>query len=153
MSISERRRAERVQRVYDFLQSESTLVLSVRDADGAVHSAPLFYFVAENLDMLWVSSDDSRHSTCLGAQPLTSVAVFRSTFEWRKITGVQMEGTSTTVYGPERLSLVQAYCARFHLGPVLSLAASRNTLYRFQPRWVRYIDNAKRLGYKFELTL
>lgn len=153
MSISERRRAERVRRVYEFLQTESTLVLSVRDAEGGVHSAPLFYFIAETLDLFWVSSDDSRHSVCLMSQPNTSVAVFRSTFEWQKIRGVQMEGTSTPVDGSERSSLVQAYCARFHLGPVLSLAASRSTLYRFQPRWIRYIDNAKRLGYKFELSL
>jgi uncharacterized protein len=155
MTMPGRQRAqtERIRKVFDFLQSESTLVHSVRDAEGTVHSAPLFYFVSENLDLFWVSSHDSRHSICLLSEPRTSVAVFRSAFEWKRITGVQMEGAAAAVDGPERSVLLTAYCARFHLGTVLSLAAARNTLYRFQPRWIRYIDNAKRFGYKFELTL
>lgn len=145
--------AGRIRKVYDFLQSESTLVLSVTDKDGKAHSAPLFYFVAENLDLHWLSSADSRHSRCLISEPRSSVSIFRATFDWRKIVGVQMEGLSAVVAGPERSSLVQAYCTRFELGMVPSLVVAGSTLYRFRPQWIRYIDNDKHFGYKFELSL
>lgn len=145
--------AARIRKIHGFLQSESTFVLSVTDTDGSVHSSPLLYLVAENLDLIWLSSVDSRHSRCLVFEPRTSVAVFRSTFEWRKIVGVQMEGQSAEVAGPERASLVQAYCARFELGMIPSLVVAGSTLYRFRPQWIRYIDNDKHFGYKFELSL
>jgi uncharacterized protein YhbP (UPF0306 family) len=143
---------DKIRKVYEFLQSESTLVLSTKGADGAVHSTPLFYLVAENLDLMWLSSVDSRHSQSVRVEPNVSVAVFRSTFEWRKIAGVQMHGLCSIVDGPERSPILDSYCSRFQLGSVLSLAASRSLVYRFRPQWIRYIDNQKRFGYKFELV-
>ena len=33
------------------------------------------------------------------------------------------------------------------------MAVRQSALYRFQPEFFRYIDNARGFGYKFELTL
>jgi uncharacterized protein YhbP (UPF0306 family) len=144
---------DKIRKVFEFLQSESTLVLSTKNAEGAVHSTPLFYLAAENLDLMWLSSADSRHSASVRVEPNVSIAVFRPTFEWRKIAGVQMHGSCSIVENAERAPILDAYCSKFQLGTVLSLAVSRSIVYRFRPQWIRYIDNQKRFGYKFELVL
>ena len=64
-----------------------------------------------------------------------------------------MRGICSMVEDAERSSLVDAYRARFQLGAVPSLVISRSCVYRFRPRWIRYIDNRKRFGYSFELIL
>ena len=143
---------KKILRIYKFLQSESTLVLSTKGADGTVHSTPLFYVVEENLDLLWLSSAGSRHSRHINGEPQASIAVFRSTFEWRKIIGVQMHGQCSIVHGSERSPVIHAYCSRFQLDTVLSFSVSRSLVYRFRPQWVRYIDNQKRFGHKFEVV-
>jgi uncharacterized protein YhbP (UPF0306 family) len=144
--------ARRIEKVYELLVSQSTLVLATRDEQGMVHAAPLFYLVQENLDLYWLSSADGLHSWNVVTVPHVAVAVYRSTFEWRKIMGVQMRGVCGVVDGPERAGMVDAYRERFELNSVLAFAIGRSTLYRFRPQWVRYIDNHERLGYRFELS-
>jgi uncharacterized protein YhbP (UPF0306 family) len=145
--------AAKIRKVYEFLQSQSTLVLSTVGAGGAPHATPLFYTVAPNLDLIWLSSASSSHSQSVTLDPQVSIAVFRATFEWRKIAGVQMRGLCSIVESPERSPSLDAYSSRFQLGTVPSLAISISTVYRFRPQWVRYIDNQKQFGYKFELVM
>jgi uncharacterized protein YhbP (UPF0306 family) len=118
-----------------------------------VHSAPLFYWPGEGLRLYWVSSEKSRHSEALLANPKAAAAVFHATFEWREIVGVQMEGTAATVDGDERRAVLEGYKERFHLNHLFAAALSASTLYCFQPTWVRYTDNYTIFGQKFELTL
>ena len=139
--------------VRELIHAESTLVLSVRDAEGAVHAAPLFYLDEEELSLVWLSSRDSRHSVYLAAEPRVAVTIYRSTFQWKQIVGVQMEGQAEEVAAAERAALVEAYCARFHIDTVLSFALIRSTAYRFRPRWIRSIDNRVRFGYRQEIEL
>ena len=42
---------------------------------------------------------------------------------------------------------------RFGLNEVLRAAMTRSRLYVFEPNWVRYIDNSRRFGYKFEVRI
>lgn len=145
--------ARKLRKVSEFLASQSTLVLSTRSEDGSIHATPLFYLPQDNLDLIWLSSPRSLHSRSLRIEPRASLAIFHSTFEWRKIAGVQMHGVCSLVEGAERSLMVDAYCARFELGAVPTLAISRSCVYRFRPQWIRYIDNRKCFGYSFELTL
>ena len=140
-------------KVEQFLQAESTLVLSVIDNEGAVHSAPLFYWLGDGLRFYWISSDKSRHSECLLANPNVAAAVYHSTFKWRQIAGVQMEGTAFVIDGEERKIVLEGYKQRFHLNHLFAAILSASTLYCFQPKWVRYTDNHKIFSEKFELTL
>jgi hypothetical protein len=39
------------------------------------------------------------------------------------------------------------------LGTVFHLAIGRSGLYEFRPDFFRYLDNSKRLGYRFEVSL
>ena len=115
--------------------------------------APLFYVVDDELNLYWLSSANSTHSCNLNRSPVASAAVYRHTEKWKEICGVQMRGRVEVIADPERRSaLVKEYCTRFNLGSVLRLAIGRATLYQFQPEWFRYLDNSKRLGYRFEVV-
>jgi uncharacterized protein YhbP (UPF0306 family) len=137
-----------------FLKSHGTLTLSTAGEDGAPQSAPLFYIADEQLCLYWLSSASSRHSRNLKRRPEAAVSVYTATEDWKEIRGVQMRGAVAVVEGrSERRDMIESYCARFRLDAQMNAAIARSRLYRFQPEWIRYLDNSKRFGYKFELTV
>ena len=90
----------------------------------------------------------------LRRDPAAAVTIYRHTDSWREIQGVQMRGRAVRVASrTERGEVMAQYTERFRLGTMFELAMAGSRLYRFEPAWLRYIDNAKRFGYKFELTL
>lgn len=134
------------------LRHQTTLSLATTGPDGEACVAPLFYIADEELSLYWLSAKSSAHSINLTRTPHAAVAVYRDTADWKKICGVQMQGTTSTIADPERRrALVAAYCEKFKLGSIFRVAIRRSVLYAFQPEVLRYIDNAKRFGYKFEL--
>jgi len=136
-----------------FLRSQSTLTLATTAGDGSPHAAALFYLLQEDLRLYWFSSASSEHSRNLERDGAAAVSVYRQTGEWRKIRGVQMRGTAAIVKGrAERSAIAGLYTERFHLGRLFEAGIARATLYCFRPDWVRYIDNSKGFGYKFELA-
>lgn len=145
------RNERQLEPVVELLRSQSTLALATCDADGTSRLAPLFYLPGENLRLYWFSSASSQHSRNLKRDPAAAVAIYRATEHWKEICGVQMRGTVAIVSDrARRKAIAWKYSERFHLGAVLDAAMSRSRLYEFQPSWLRYIDNTKRFGYKFE---
>ncbi len=143
----------RLQTVARFLKSQSTLTLSTAAAEGAPCAAPLFYLAAGGLRLYWLSDASSEHSRNLQRNPRAAVSVYRPVDDWKKIRGVQMRGTVSAVSEPaQREEIVGEYRRRFHLSPRLEPAILRSTLYCFAPDWVRYLDNSRRFGYRFELV-
>jgi uncharacterized protein YhbP (UPF0306 family) len=138
--------------VRGFLKTQSTLVLSTSNESGEPYSAPLFYLLGDSLELYWMSSSSSEHSVHLRRCGRASISVFRATEEWRQIVGIQARGNAERVERASR-AIMDAYIERFHLGPVLSLAVLRSSLYVFRPDWIRYIDNSKVFGNKFEINL
>ncbi len=147
------RSASRLGRVTELLRSQSTLALSTAP-DGEPRTTPLFYIVDEDLRLYWFSSASSEHSRTLRGNPEAAVAVYRPTADWRKIQGVQMRGMASAILDRDRRRAISAvYCERFGLGRTFKAAMARTRLYVFEPRWIRYIDNTKRFGYRFEIRL
>ena len=147
------RALSRLGQVAELLRSESTLALSTA-SDGAPRSTPLFYIADDALRLYWFSSASSEHSRTLRQNPEAAIAVYRPTADWRRIQGVQMRGRASAVAERERRSeIAAAYCERFGLGPVFKTAMARSRLYVFEPHWIRYVDNSKRFGYRFEIRL
>lgn len=137
-----------------FLKSQSTLSLASVSGDGTPQVTPLFYLADDQLRLYWLSSATCRHSRNLKRRPEAAVSVYSPTEEWQEIRGVQMQGTVAVVTTrSERGGIVDAYCARFRLGPHFRSVIARSRLYRFQPVWIRYLDNSKRFGYKFEFAV
>jgi uncharacterized protein YhbP (UPF0306 family) len=144
----------KLERVRSLLLSQTTLVLATADENSMPRSTPLFYLADESLRLYWFSSRSSLHSRNLARNPQASVAVFRHVEGWRQIQGIQMQGAVGLVAGKSlHESLTRDYCQRFQLGNLFALAIGRSALYCFTPSWVRYIDNTRRFGYKFELDL
>jgi uncharacterized protein YhbP (UPF0306 family) len=142
------------QLVAALLNSQTTLSLATSAEDGSPHIAPLFYLAGEAFHLYWLSSATSLHSRNLKRSPAAAVAVYSPATEWKEIRGVQMRGAVSVVHARvERRQIVEAYAARFHLGPLFRARIARSRLYRFQPEWIRYLDNTTRFGCKFEFTV
>jgi uncharacterized protein YhbP (UPF0306 family) len=135
--------------VAELLHSQTTLVLAT-SGDHPI-ATPLFFAADAELNLYWLSSDDSRHSRNLLAGPSCSVTVFAPVDDWRAIRGVQMEGEAGRV--ADREPALALYRRRFSLGPELDGTIAASGVYAFRPRWLRYLDNAFGFGFKHEMHL
>lgn len=127
--------------------------LATTGEDGQACVAPLFYIVDKVLSLYWLSSESSQHSLNLAGNSRAAATVYRSVESWKKIRGVQLRGIVSKVTEPEhRDALLAAYCKRFKLGRVLRPILRLSTMYALRPDFIRYIDNHRGFGYKFELT-
>lgn len=145
-------REERYEMVCELLRAESTLTLATVDDEGMLHATPLYYLFRRP-HLFWLSSASSAHSQILERHPRTAAAVFHSTDRWQQICGVQLRGAVQAVDDKNlRHAVLDEYAARFALGQLPRLAMATSTLYQLTPQWIRYIDNRRYFGYKFELT-
>lgn len=148
------RNRKRVETVAAWLDGETTLALATTSLDGSASVAPLFYLRQEGLQLYWFSSASSEHSRNVERNPQAAVSVYHHTAEWKEIRGVQMRGHVSAVSDHVlRDSIREVYIRRFQLGEEFDAAIAASTLYRFQPEWVRYLDNSRSFGYQFELNL
>ena len=139
--------------IAQLVKGQSTLAVATCGTDGSPRSAPLFYLADDDLQLYWFSSSSSEHSRNLKKNPSAAVTIYRPTEKWREIRGVQMRGTAALVADPSRrCEISRLYAERLHLGAALRAVMSRHHLFVFCPSWARYIDNKKRLGYKFEVS-
>jgi len=140
--------------VCSFLCTQTTLVLATISEDGTSHSAPLFFISDDRPNLYWFSSRSSLHSSNCLQRPEASVSISTNARTWQQIQGLQMRGCVSVVTDRAiRKSLTARYIEHFGLGNLFSIAIRRSALYCFTPRWLRYLDNTRRFGYKFELTL
>lgn len=154
MEMAAEERARQIAQIGALLREESTLALATVDEHGEPWVTPVFYLADGTLHLYWLSSQKSRHSENLQRNPLASGTVYRHAERWKDICGVQMRGRVQVVEeAGERDAAVKKYCERFALGPALRVAVRGSTLYRFEPQWIRYIDNGVGFGFKFEVTL
>lgn len=147
-------RQSRLNTIATLLREQSTVALATVDEEGCACVAPLYYIADEALTLYWLSAAGSEHSINVERTQSASATVYRHAEKWREICGVQMRGTVAAIMEKgRREALIQMYCERFQLGALFRLPISRCVLYAFQPEFIRYLDNSKRLGYKFEITL
>jgi uncharacterized protein YhbP (UPF0306 family) len=148
-----KRLQEQLELVTALLRQESSLALATTSEDGEPWVTPLFYIVDDGLTLYWLSSATSLHSLNLKRMTRAAVSVYPNVQDWREIRGVQMRGNVIRITASNRRkALIKSYCERFNLGAVFRLAIRRSTLYAFHPEFLRYIDNSKGFGFKFELT-
>lgn len=131
----------------------STMTLATCGLNGEPHAAPV-YFVAEELRLYFFSADDSQHSRDLQENPLAAVVIYPEVWEWQTIRGLQMRGkVEAVLQGEEWQQAWEAYQRKFPFVKHLRAIVARNRLYRFQPLWLRWIDNRLGLGHKQEWNL
>jgi len=148
------RAKQRLERIRALVGGQTTLALATTDQNLMPRSTPLFYIADANLRLYWFSSRSSRHSRNCARNPAASVAIFRDARHWRRIQGVQLEGTVSIIADrKQRRAITPQYVERFELGNLFSTAFHGSALYCFTPTWARFIDNSRAFGYKFELKL
>ena len=157
--------AELRQTLRTFLAHHNTMTLATVDAAGAPHAAAVFYAADEALNLIFVSSPNSRHSLNLAHQPRVAATVQADNQAWQAIRGLQIEGTAQMIESAAELARAAwVYAGRFEFlrgllggdngGPAElrgPLASSR--FYVLRPSWIRLIDNTLGFGHKEELIL
>lgn len=138
--------------VAELLRAENTMALATAGRDGRVSVAPLYYIADDDLNFYWLSSARSEHGKNMQRCTQAAATVYRHSERWKQIRGVQMRGEVKQVETAAlRAGVLEDYCEKFKLGAALRLAARQSAMYSMRPHWFRYIDNARRFGYRFEL--
>jgi uncharacterized protein YhbP (UPF0306 family) len=137
--------------VRTFLNAQSTLSLATVNADGTPQIAPLFYVSDEHLNLYWLSSARSRHSINLTERPSVAVTIYPEVWEWQQIRGLQIEGRAVAVENEERQQALARYRDKFTLPSAFDSQIAASNFYQLTPRWLRWLDNSVKFGYKAEV--
>ncbi len=140
-------------RVADYLAQHTTLTLATVGPDGLPQAAPLFYASDAHLNLIFLSSPDSRHSRNLAHNPAAAAAIYDEVWEWRAIRGVQLEGRVERLEGEARAEALALYRAKYPFIAELGQQVEESMLYRLRPRWLRIIDNSLYFGWREEMEL
>jgi uncharacterized protein YhbP (UPF0306 family) len=116
-------------------------------------AASLFFAADTKLNLFWTSSANSRHSRNIARDARAAVTVHRTTWSWRDIAGVQMEGEVVEIgQGTDWQTALDLYLSKFPFAKDFEAELSRSSFYRFTPRWGRLIDNGQGFGHKEEIS-
>ena len=140
----------------EFLAGQSTLTLATAGVkDGRPQAAPLFFASDDDFNLYWISSPDSRHSLNIADWNDAAAAIYVPTWEWTGIKGVQIEGDAVPVVeDDERQRALALYRAKFpFVNERFAELIEQSVIYVLRPRWLRWLDNARRFGYKQEFRL
>jgi uncharacterized protein YhbP (UPF0306 family) len=130
------------------LEETRALTLATLDPDGAPRATPL-YFATDDLKLIFLSDPASQHSRNLQANSRCSVAIYPAVDDWRSLRGLQMRGQAIRVSEMETPLALQLYLRRFAFAADLARAVQAAP-YRFQPSWIRRIDNRQGFGFQQE---
>jgi uncharacterized protein YhbP (UPF0306 family) len=146
--------SDKLDPIRSLLREQATLVLATTGSEGVPRSTPLFFLADDSFNLYWFSSRSSLHSRNCQLSPDASVSVSTDARTWQQIKGIQLQGRVSIIADRAlRKSITARYIERFQLGNLFSLAIRRSSLYCFTPHWLRYLDNTRRFGYKFETVL
>jgi hypothetical protein len=138
-----------------FLAGQSTLALATAGLDdGRPQVAPLFFASDDDFNLYWISDPDSRHSANLEDWCVAAAAIYAPTWDWTGIKGAQIEGEALPVTdADERARALAVYKAKFpFVTEKFADLIERSVVYVLRPRWLRWLDNERRFGYKQEFA-
>lgn len=144
---------------HPFLSAHNTLTLAAIGPDGAPHAAAVFYAVADDLTLYFLSDPKTLHAQHIGAGAAVAAAIEENNQDWKSIRGLQLHGFAAPCAGTDEEDLARAvYAARFPfvarasdvLSATLAGPLSRARYYQITPTWMRLIDNTLGFGHKEE---
>jgi uncharacterized protein YhbP (UPF0306 family) len=138
-----------------------TLATVSAEAGGLAPWASTVYFAPDGFDLVFLSSQDSRHGRNLAANPACAAAVSPETASWRDIRGLQLEGQAAPVCGlVAKGRAMAAYFAKFPFVETLLAdpgeAARRMgkvAAHVLRPTAIRYLDNTLGFGTRWLVRL
>ncbi len=107
--------------------------------------------------LYWVSSPESQHSLNVGRDGLAAMTVYGDEESPSRLHGVQMRGRVAMVepgsakWG-EAWALYSAKYPFVQTGPMRERVEAER-FYRFEPTWLRWVDNRVHFGFKQEMDL
>lgn len=149
--------------ILDFARAHHVLTLATAGPDGPWASA-LFYAADSELNLYFISSPATQHCRLLLATPRVAVAIHGMEHDWKRIRGLQIDGSASAVAETERARVEKLYLERFPaLEPLLAGAGSADersvagryassTFYCIAPRRIRLLDNTRGFGWREELA-
>lgn len=145
---------ELIQELRAYLEERSTMTLATIGKKGEPQSAPLFFVADEELNLYFLSDEDSRHGANIMERSVVAVSIYTETHDWRNICGVQLEGVASLINDPSIKSHAWSrYKSKFPFVVTLAARVMASRWFVVHPTWIRWIDNQVRFGYKQELVL
>jgi uncharacterized protein YhbP (UPF0306 family) len=136
------------------LLSVAAMTLATAGSDGQPYAAPVYFAAglsADPLRLYFFSDPASQHSQDLARDPRAAAACYPESQSWQDIRGVQLRGEARPAPGGEAWDAGwKCYVDKFPFVEGLKLIVARNTLYSFEPRWIRVVDNRRGFGFKEE---
>jgi uncharacterized protein YhbP (UPF0306 family) len=147
--------------VIAYLESHNTMTLAT-SADNYPWAATVFY-ASEDLRLYFFSAPDSRHGQNLAANPRVAVTIQEDYHDWRKIKGIQLEGTVAVLDSIGAKAKAMAVYARKYpeviklfSNPASGLfykAFLKVRFYCVVPEKLFFIDNEQGFGQRRELAV
>jgi uncharacterized protein YhbP (UPF0306 family) len=149
------------QQVLSYLEMHNTMTLGT--CSGDVPWAATVFYASDDLCLYFFSVPDSRHCQNLAANPRVAVTVQEDYHDWRKIKGIQLEGTAILVDSMIEKAKAMAIYARKYpeviklfTNPASGLfykAFLKVKFYCVVPEKVFFIDNEQGFGKRQELVI
>ena len=144
------------QEIETFLALCKTASLATVDAHGKPCAANIQYASDKAWRLYWVSSEDSAHSINIEHQHDAAITIYAHMDSPESIHGLQLRGQVTMLdRGQAEDAALLRYTEKYPFvsNPPFSEAIKRQRIYCFTPSWLRWIDNRKGFGWKFEKTI
>lgn len=149
------------QQVLSYLEMHNTMTLGT--CSGDVPWAATVFYASDDLRLYFFSVPDSRHCQNLAANPRVAVTIQEDYHDWRKIKGIQLEGTVTLVDSiVEKAKALAVYARKYpeviklFTNPASGLfykAFLKVKFYCVVPQVLFYIDNEQGFGNRQELAI
>ena len=143
-------------RIKLFLGDHTTLTLATVAEDGRPQAASLFFAEMEDLSIIFISEQRTRHSQNIKGDSRVAATIYTDGQAWQSIRGVQLEGHCEALSGQAAKNARAVYLAKYPFiarNKVLAAMLNLVTFYRIEPAWIRLIDNSRGFGHKEELNL
>jgi uncharacterized protein YhbP (UPF0306 family) len=147
--------------VIAYLESHNTMTLAT-SADNYPWAATVFY-ASEDLRLYFFSAPDSRHGQNLAVNPHVAVTIQEDYHDWRKIKGIQLEGTVAPVDSiGAKAKAMAVYAGKYpeviklFSNPASGLfykAFLKVRFYCVVPEKLFFIDNERSFGKRQELVI
>jgi uncharacterized protein len=149
------------QQVLSYLETHNTMTLAT--CSGDVPWAATVFYASNDLRLYFFSVPDSRHCQNLAANARVAVTIQEDYRDWRKIKGIQLEGTVTAVDGlVEKAKAMAVYARKYpeiiklFTNPASGLfyqAFLKVKFYCIIPERLFFIDNEQGFGKRQELAI
>jgi uncharacterized protein len=149
------------QQILSYLETHNTMTLGT--CSGDVPWAATVFYATDELRLYFFSAPDSRHCQNLAVNPRVAVTIQEDYHDWRKIKGIQLEGTvvlvdsiaakakAMTVYARKYPEVIKLFS-----NPASGLfyrAFLKVKFYCVTPDRLFFIDNEQGFGKRQELAI